>query len=128
MKTNNEWKIKYKYVLLPITGLEIFTVIFLLLVNDSLLKFDLEYHLLYLMLVFLPFGYIQYCFYRILDYNEYGQLKSYTALIGLKSLMPTLHLVSVVYHKFHKQEVTDLNEKAVILLLFYLIGLFFFCL
>ena len=126
MDGKNDFKVKLKYVLLPISCIEIITLFFLLLINQVLLKFHFQNHLLWLTLLFLPFGYIQFRFYRILDYDKYAQLKSYTTLIVLKSFMPTLYLVSVVYHKFHKQEVTNLNEKGGILLFFYLLGLLFF--
>ena len=75
MESKDNLKIKLKYVLLPISCIEIITLFFLLLVNQVLLKFHLQNHLLWLMLLFLPFGYAQYRFYRILDYDKYGQLK-----------------------------------------------------
>ena len=99
----------------------------MLLLNFVVLQWNINHHLLWMFISFIPFGYIQYRFYNILKYNEQHQDRMFIAIIGLKSFCPTLSCVAMQFHSFNNVEVAiSLKENIIIHLIFYLLGLICF--
>ena len=126
MNRRNELKIKWKYIFFPIILIEIITFFSILMLNLLLLKLNVNHHWLWMFIFFIPFGYIQYRFYNILNYNEHYQGRMFIPIIGLKSFAPTMSFSSFKFHEFYKNNVIEIDEKNAVLLFFYLFGLLFF--
>lgn len=126
---DNELGKKLKYILLPITVLEIFTLLVIGSVHYIIYQYNISYHKVWDLVLFFILGYLQFQFYNILNYNERYQGRIYTAIILLKSLLPTMggvmfleqnsYLVDDVYN-------FEYQEKIFYILIFYFVGLALF--